>query len=331
MNKCYDAEAEAKIQSLSDVPRAVRDAAEYIGVTDASETMTFARALETVSNRVYEKQYPEFKGRSFVPFSAEGGDASEFITFRMWDSFFMSKVVANYATDFPSVSASATEVTMKYYDIGDSYHYSVTDLRQAARAGVPLVERLQMAARKGIEWGIDEAVAVGCPQTNSYGLLNNPNVSLLSVTNGTWASATGEQMLDDLNSIVTQMITNSYELYRPDTILMSTAAFRKVSTKLLSATNSSGDTVLTAFQRQNPDITVESWTKLNTANAAGTNGRIVAYKRDPSVVEFIVGKEFEIFPPTQQGLVLTYPCMARMAGVAVHVPPGICYVDNQTL
>jgi hypothetical protein len=330
-NKTYDEASMEAIADASDVPSAVVDAAEYAGFNDASETMVFARQLETIKNRIYEKKYPELKGRQFVPFSMEGGDASEFITYRFWDTYTMAKIVSNYATDFPLVSASATEVTMKYYDIGNGYSYSIKDMRQAARAGVPLSDKLAMAARRGIELGIDDAVAVGVPTLRTYGLINNPNVPILTVTTGTWASATGEQMLDDLNSIVTQMYANSSELFEPDTMLMSTNAFRKISTKLLSAANASGDTVLSAFLRQNPGMKVASWVKLNTANATATNGRIVAYKRDPEVVEFEMGKEFEVFPPEQRGLTLTHACMARVAGVAVHHSLGIAYVDNQTM
>ncbi len=333
----YDAESEALISSESDVcdaiVRAVECApqADSVATADASETMVFARQLETIKNRVYEKKYAELKGRQFVPFSMEGGDASEYITFRLWDMYTMAKVVTNYATDFPTVAASALEVTMKYYDIGNSYSYSIQDLRQAARAGQPLSDKLAMAARRGIELGIDDAVAVGVPSIKTYGLTNNPNVSLLTLPTGTWASATGEQMLDDLNSIVTQMFANSSEVWAPDTILMSTNAFRKISTKLLSAANASGDTVLTAFQRQNPGVSVASWTKLNLANAAGTNGRMIAYKRDPEVLEFEMGKEFEVFPPEQRGLTLTHACKARLAGVAIHHSLGVAYIDGQLL
>lgn len=329
MSKCYDEAAEASITCLDDVPEAVRALAAY--ANDNSNTMTFARALETVSSKVYRKKYPEFKARSFVPFSNEGGDSSQFLTFRVWDSFFMAKVVSDYATDFPSVSAAATEIAMKYYDLGISYHYHVRDLQYAAKAGVPLTDELQMAARKGIEQGIDEAVAFGVPQANSYGLVNNPNVSLVTLPNGSWSSATGEQMLEDLNSIVTQMFSTTFELYRPNTILMSTLAYQKIATKLLSPANASSATVLTAFKDQNPDISVGSWTRLSIANAAGNNGRIVAYQRDSDVLEFQMGHEFKIFPPTQQGMQLTYPCMARLGGLAIRHPMGVSYADNQLL
>jgi len=330
-NKVFDAESAELIKDISDVPDELVRLAKSQNVQDASETMTFARALETVKNRMYEKKYAEIKGRTFVPFSSEGGDASEYMIYRVWDVQTMAKIVSNYATDFPLVSASASEVYIRYADIGNAYGYSIQDMRNAAKAGVALDTKLASVARMGIELGIDDAVANGIPTLKTYGLTNHPNVTLGTLTNGTWASATGEQMLEDLNYIVTLMLTNTKEIFGPDTILMSTAAFRKCTVKLVNSAGSGTLTVRAAFEAQNPGVKLASWTRLNLASASGLNGRIVAYKRDPEVLEFEMGKEFEIFPGQQQGLMMVFPCKARFAGLAVHHPLAITYFDNQTL
>ncbi len=330
-NKVFDAESAELIKDISDVPDELVRLARSQNIKDASETMTFARALETVKNRMYEKKYAELKGRTFVPFSDEGGDASEYMVYRVWDVQTMAKVVVNYATDFPLVSASASEVYLRYADIGDAYGYSIQDMRNAAKAGVALDTKLAAVARMGIELGIDDAVANGLPTLKTYGLTNHPNVTLGTLTNGTWASATGEQILEDLNYIVTLMLTNTKEIFAPDTILMSTAAYRKVVSKLVNSAGSGSLTVKQAFEAQNDGVKLASWTRLSLANAGGTNGRIVAYKRDPEVLEFEMGKEFEIFPGQQQGLMMVFPCKARLAGLAVHHPLAISYFDNQTL
>ena len=329
---CYDEASALKIKSIEDVSDALLRAVASDNVaTDASETMVFARQLETVSNKLYEKKYAEMKGRSFVPVSTAGGNATEYMVYRFWDQTTMAKIVSNYATDFPMVSASATEVFLKYFNFGNSYGYSVQDMRNAAKANAPLETRLAMAARKGHELALDDAIAVGIPSVKTYGLINHPSIPLLTVTNGTWASATGEQMLDDMNSMVTQMEVTSLEIFSPDTMLFSTAAFRKISTKLLSATNSSGMTVLGAFQAQNPGVFVGSWSKLNTANVAGTNGRAVVYKRSDEVMQFEMGQEFEVFPAQQDALMLSFPCLSRIGGLALFHPYGASYVDNITL
>jgi len=329
---CYDEASAQKIKSLEDVsPELLRAVALDSVATDASETLVFARQLETVSNYLYKKQYPEYKGRDFVPVSTRGGNASEYMVYRIWDELTMAKLVTNYATDFPMVSASASEVFLKFHNYGNSYGYSVQDMRNAAKAGVGLDTQLAAVARRGHEIALDDAIAVGIPSIKTYGLTNHPNIPLLTVPTGTWASATGEQMLDDMNSMVTQMEVTSLEIFSPNTMLFSTAAFRKLSTKLLSASNSSGMTVLAAFRAQNPGVFVGSWSKLNTANAAGTNGRAVVYHRSEETMVFEMGQEFEVFPGQQTALMIAFPCLSRIGGLALMHPYAASYFDNITL
>ncbi len=328
--RTYDDASVEAIQDESQIPADVAHVARELGVTDASETLIFARQLETIKRQVYETKFVELKGRQFVPFSFEGGDLSEYLTYRVWTGTTIAKLVTNYATDFPLVASSAKEVTVKYHSFGHAYGYSLRDMRLAAAANVPLDSQLAKMARKGHELAMDDAVAYGVPQVGTYGLLNHPNISLGTVTNGTWASATGVQMLEDLNSIITQMQVNTSEIFSPNTILMSITAFRKISTKLLDSSGSSM-TVLQAFQAQNPGVTVASWSKLALANAGGTNGRIIAFKKDPEVLQFEVGKEFEVLPSQNQNLMMTFPCESRFAGLSIRHPLAVMHFDNQTM
>lgn len=333
----YDEAAFHAIQDAAQVPNAVKSAASEavaagelpVSATDASETMVFARQLETIKNVVYETQYAQLKGRSLVPMSYSAGPNAEHLTYRIWDETAMAMIVSNYATDFPLVAASAREEFIRFFDIGSAYGYSIQDLRKAAFAGVPLDSKLAMLARNSLEQALDEAIAVGVPQYKTYGMVNHPNVSLLSLTTGNWPTATGEQILADLNSIITTGFVNTLEIHQFDTLAVSTACYRLLSTKLLSATNSSNVTVLEAFLKQNPGVTVQSWTKLTNANASGNNGRIIAYKKNPLVLEFEMGSDMEVVGPIQQGFFLSFPVKMRVGGLALHQPLGMAYVDAQ--
>jgi hypothetical protein len=332
----YDDAALHEISDTADAVKVICAAALGVagivmGANDASETMVFARQLETIRNKVYEKKYPEYKGRSFVPVASEDGD-SEYLTYRVWDEVTMSKVIADYATDFATVTAMAFELTTKFFDIGNAYDYDIKDLRRAAKAGLALETKLAGVARRGIELGIDDAIALGVPSLKTFGLVNHPNVTLLTLTTGTWASATGAQIVADMNQLVTNIMDTTLEIWTPDTFLCSTDCLRFLQTKIFDASGGAGTkTVLDVFKEQNPTVTVASWNRLNTANAAGTNGRIVVYKKDSEVLEFIMGREFEIFPAVQTGLRFTHPCMATVGGVQVHHPAAILYADNQTM
>jgi hypothetical protein len=107
------------------------------------------------------------------------------------------------------------------------------------------------------------------------------------------------------------------------------AAYRLISTTFINSANGSNITVLEAIQKQNPGLTVRSWFKLGTANAAGTNGRLVFYRRDSDVLSFEMGQEFEVFPAQQEKLMIMHICRSTFFGLALHQPMGIVYADNQ--
>lgn len=329
---CYDAEAAELFDSVESLPKAFLNAHIAEGIEDAQETLVFARQLETIKNRVYETKYPELKGRRFVPQSSEAGPNAEYLTYRIWNDYVMAKVVGNYSTDIPLVTASASEVSVKPYVVADGYTYSIDDLRKAQANGTPLVDRMARAVRRGIELLRDDHTAFGAPEVGSFGLANHPNVAVLTLPTGAWnnAGTTGLQMLTDLNFLVTTMLTSTNELFAGDTLILSIAAWRRISTTLLDTGNGSNITVLQAFQAQNPGITVESWTKLDTAGASG-GPRMIFYKRDPEVLEFEIAIDFEQMPTEYKAMQYTTVCRAKWFGVQIQYPNAIIYVDNQTL
>jgi hypothetical protein len=323
----YDADSFEMFQDLAQVPEFVKDAAKHLPNFDASESLIFARQLETIKNKLYEKKYEALKGRGFVPFSQEYGLETDNLTYRLYDRTTLAVLVSNYATDFPLVTASAQEFSVNFFEFGNAYGYSMMDLRKAAKAGVELSSKLSMSARDGHELAMDDAVAFGVPQRKTFGLLNHPNIPLVALPNGNWPAASADDILEDLNYLVTKQMTDNLEIYVGDTLIMSVEAKRLLETKFLNTSNGSNISVLDTFKKQNPGITVDSWSKLKTASAAGA-ARVVFYKKSEDVMEFVVGKEFEIFPPEQKGMMISYPCISRFAGLVLHYPTAANYADN---
>lgn len=325
----FDAEI---LESIDSVESAIDALGHDIvaATTDAAETMIFARQLETVKARVYEKKFPPLKARGFVPESNEGGATSETLVYRLWEGFVVAKVAGNYATDIPMVSASGKEFVVRYFSVKDGYYYSIEDMRKAAAAGVELTTKYAELARRGIELARDGITAFGAPDIGTYGLANHPNGTLKTLPNGDWANASGLEILEDLNYLVTEMLVNTLEIFEPNQILLSTRLYRIVTTKLVSAdaANASNISVLTLFQQQNPGIAVDSWTKLAGSSPDTLHDRVICYVKSPEVLEFETGVEFEVLPVEYSKGVYTHVCQARFAGVQVHYPLGISYSDN---
>jgi len=316
-----------QIKTIDDVSADVRDAAAKMNITDASETMVLARQLEIVKAKVLEKKYPALLGRSLVPKSPDGDNASEFLIIRYYEEYTLAKVVVNYASDFPLVSQMMREEAVKYFSIGNAFEYSIQDMRNAAKLGKSISEAKMATARRGIEQKIDDSIFRGVPAIGTYGLLNNPNVPLVVLPTGNWASASGEQILNDLNVFVQTAVDNTNTAFSPDTLVMDAPSYGLISAKIVGT--NLDRTVLSVFLSQNPYIKqVVPSTKLNKLDAAGTGPRMMVYPRDPEVVEWEMAQEFETFPAEVHGMVMKTYAHARLGGVSIYHPLACAYADN---
>jgi hypothetical protein len=313
--------------------------AAYIGANigqrlDARETAILARQLEHVKARTYDVKYPALQARRFLPVSNEVPTGAESITYRQWDQYGMAKVVANAADDLPLVDVVAREFTSRIKSLGDAYQYSIQDLRAAAQAGQPLDVMRAQAARRAIEAAIDEIAAFGLPEAGMPGFLNNANVPIIGPDTGGWAAAIAadavegaKDVLNDLNKLVNSIITATKNVHQPDTLLLDTASFALLASTPVG--DSLDRTILRVFLDTNPFIrNVDQWHKLDEADAAGTGPRIVAYARNPEVMELEIPQEFEQFPPQARNLAFLIPCHARVGGVVIRYPLAIAYMDG---
>jgi hypothetical protein len=298
---------------------------------DAGETAAFARQLEYVKAQTYDVKYLQHKARMFIPVDSSVPSGAESFVWRAWDMAGMAKIISNYATDLPKVAILGAEVIQGIKSIGDSYGYSIQDVRAAAMSGTQLDTKLALAARRMIENKIENLAARGDAAAGLPGFVNNANVPLITAVgtdiNGDWLNATSAEILADLNTIANTIVETTGETHIPDTMILPTNRYSFVATKPYSDTDSRS--VLRVFLENSPYVkNVDQWQYLNTADAAGTGPRVVCYERSPEVLEMVIPQEFEQFPPQAKGLEFEIPCHARFGGVSIRYPLGMLYADG---
>ncbi len=304
---------------------------------DAGYTATLSRALESMKKTIYEIKYPDLVGRQMVPISHEADPAAESIKYQEWDYQAMAKLLANGAIDIPLVGVTVEEFLSPVHSLADAYQWSVMDLRRAAMANVPLSSRLAAAGRMGIERKIDDLIAVGDPQAKLKGLVNHPNVTILTAVdpgNGqTWTGhggvqkKTDEEILNDVNTAVGAIIAAAKGAVSPDTVALPVAEYAEIAMRKLTSNPST--TVLKWILETSPYIkAIVPYFKLETANAAGTGPRMLVYKRDPSVMTFEIPQEFEQLPPQAEGMFYKVICHARAGGLILYQPFAVTYMDG---
>lgn len=310
------------------------------GRFDAGESALLARQLLFMKNREVQQLYTKMKARQFIPVSNEVNSGADTFSVPVWSQVGMAKLISNYADDFPSTDVSVTEVIQGIRGIGNSYQYTVQDLRRSAMAGgKPLDVRRASNARLVHEKTIESVAALGTMPADANavsgatalgGFAKNANVTVLTAGGGItggWSSATAAVIVADLQAITQKVITQSKQVHTPDTLLLDTTSYALISQK--PATTFTLEPILTAFLRYNPYIkNVDQWQMLDNANSTNNGPRVVAYERTPDNLELEIPQEFEQFSPQQIGLLFKIMCHSRIGGVSVYHPLSMVYADG---
>lgn len=295
---------------------------------DANETALFARQLEEIDVKIYDVEYPEFKGTKLVPVRA-AAEGADYYAYRSRDKVGVAELITNYADDLPTVNMFGKEEKLPIKSFGASYLYSVQDLRAAQMAGWQMESDFGEVAKKAIAARIDETIWFGNSKVGITGLANNPDVLLVTPTNGSWATQTDpSKTLDDMLLFEQDAYNASSGIEMPDAMLLPQVRYAYIASHPLSKTNPDV-TILDYFLKKSQFVkSIEADWRLNLANAAGNGPRAICYKRDPSKLEAIVPFEFKQSAPQLSNLAFKVPCEGRCGGVAIKYPGSVKYMDG---
>lgn len=295
---------------------------------DAGETLFLSRQLEHIRSETYKVEYEELKIRQFFPVDTSVPVGANTYTYRIMDLVTDARVISNYGDDLVEANVIQREATGTIKSFGNSYSYSIQDIRAAAFARMPLDASKADAAKQGHELAFNEVGAFGLPDAGLLGVLNHPDIPEISPVYGAWATGpkTPLQIKKDLHNMAYQTAANTKFRLPPDTILLDPAAYNIVATTPMSDTNPM--TILKAFLEADPYIkNVDQWTKLSAAGTpSGT--RAMCYRRDPKVIQLIESQGFEQLPTQTKNLSFKVPCHSRFGGADVKQPKACSYTDG---
>jgi hypothetical protein len=314
--------------------RAAQNALELLRF-DAVDTAHLLQELESVEQVAYETVYPEFKARRLIPPDTSDDPGAETVAYVMFDSFAMAEIIANHAGDLPMVEAFAKKFAAPVHSLGIGYQYSIQDLRRSALArrngnpGPAIDQQKAAAARRGSEARLDEIAAHGDAAAGLGGFVNNANVTLVPEINGDWLNpaTTPAEIMADMDELVSTVVEATMEQMPPDTLVLPTTRYNLVATRPVDTTNQRS--ILQVWLERNPWVKdVLSWHKLETANAAGTGPRMIAYRRDPMVLALKIPQEYETMPPQAKNLAFVVPAHMRTGGTVIRYPVAVAYMDD---
>lgn len=299
--------------------------------------------LSTIEAGIYRTRYQTFDYARHVPVVTEGNQWAQGSTWYSLDSQGEAKFITGQSTDIPFVGLTRNQYQAPFYTIASGWTWNIEELNQAAIAGVNVSAELPGTARRVVERKLyDIAMTGGGAEKALTGLINDATVTSYTVAaDGTgsstfWSAKTPDQILRDVNVLLGGIPTATGNVEYADTLRLPPSAFRYLSSTRLG-TNGDSVTILEFLRNNNiysaetqNDLDIGTIQELETAGASG-DGRMVAYRRAPEVVRFMLPMPFNILPVRSRSI-LSYESagIARTGGTQIRLPGAVRYADRIT-
>lgn len=299
----------------------------------------FVGQVQRINEDVFEIEYPDIVYPTLVPVENGGDQWTQVVTYASSDRIGQAAWFQANAHDVPLVAETRNITATNVHMGAIGYRYNEEELAVAARMGLNLTNDRANTARRAAEEFIERVAFFGDTGMGFSGLVNSAAVTSGTAVNDgagtttTWATKTGDQIVRDINQILSGVYTTSLGIETADTLLMSLQAFNEISTRRVAAELPM--TILEWVMRNNAftaqtgrPLTIRAVPRLETAGSGNTS-RLVAYRRSPDVVRLYIPMPFQFRGPWRTGpLVYEVPAIFRLGGVDIRRPGAFRYLDG---
>lgn len=295
-----------------------------------SATVFFARELDHVKTKTYDRKYPELSALSLFPITSEVNEGAETVTYYSYDITGMASIINNYATDLPRVDVKGESHTAHIKSIGDSYGYNVQEMRASRMAGKSLDARKGAAARRASDHMVNKIAFAGDKKHNLIGIFSEENdipiytlseVEIEGKKYTDWEHKTPDQILYDINGMQKFVDKITMSIEKPDTLALPSYIYMDLANRRIPDTEI---TVLSFLKKNAPYLkNFESMPELqDTAKDINPSGKNVAfmYTKDPEKFSLEIPLPFYQYPLQVQKLETEVPCETRTAGLIIYYP-----------
>lgn len=295
----------------------------------------FARELDYIKSQSYDVIYPELTALGLFPMSSEVNPGAETVTYYSYDKTGMAKIITNYATDLPRADVKGKPTTAMVKSIGDSYGYSMQEMRASRMAGKSLDVRKAESARYQIEYLNNKIAWAGDAESGLMGILSEGNdIPYYTIPQGAsgstqWSSKTPDEILADINGMQKFVSKTTKNAEQPDTLVLASDVFIDISTRQIPNT---GFTIKKFLMENAPYLkAIVSAAELQAdATDTNTTGKNIAllFKNDARKLTIENPMPFYQYAVQPKGLEVVVPCEARTAGAIIYYPLSLLLAEG---
>jgi hypothetical protein len=224
--------------------------------------------------------------------------------------------------------------------LGSGWEWNLEEVNQASIYGYNLNADKAISATRSIEKMLYDIATVGSTEKGWKGFVNQTGISTTNAPGtGTGSSTlfkdkTPEQILSDLNNLLSGISRATKEVEYADTIALPPEVFDLLASTYVGD-EASSPTILERFRSNNvytaatgAAINIKRVRALSTADTVG-GGRIVAYRNQVDVVRFHLPMPRFVLPVRHKSIMgFETGIIARTGGVEVRLPGAMAYLDK---
>lgn len=300
----------------------------------ADDGLAFAIGqLTNLETKIYETKYGPIIFQEIVPVDMSDPEWVDRVDYISYDAVTVGKFIGANAADLPQSDLKAAKSSIEVFYGGNSFGYSLDELRKSQQLRIPLDVEKGKASYRGFQEHAQNVALFGDSDRGVTGLFNNANVQSDN-TSIDWFTATGEEKIAEMNSLLIKVWTNSKHSHLPDTFLLPDDEFATISGERMDS--GTDTTVLEFFMKNNlytqqtkRPLDVRGLIQLQDAGAAGAP-RMMAYEKTPENLTMRMPMAWRTVPPQPKGLGIDVPAEYKFGGVEFRYPGSAAYRDLVT-
>lgn len=310
----------------------------------ATLAFVYNQAL-AVNTQVYKMKFPDLDFARLVYVDSSAPEFSPGIVTFLSSMVGKADWYSGAAKDVKKADITRDRVETRFHMASVGYGWNIEEAGQAQLMGMNLGSDKGEAARRAYTEFMWNVTLTGDTTKNLLGLANQSGVTTGTApadgTSGatTWFDAGGnptktpQQMVRDLNGVLTGIFTGTLTVEMADTVLLPYDIIAYLAATTLTSTNS--ETVLSFILRTNiytqttgQPLTIRGVLGLNTLGAGSTR-RMIAYANRQDVVKLHLPMPHRFLPvATADNIHFDVPGIFRTGGVEVLRPGAFRYLDG---
>lgn len=315
--------------------------------TDAQALSFLTGQAYAINQRVYETRYPDFDYGRLIYVNSDGPEWAPGVVTYSSDMTGQAKWQSAYAKDVPLADVGQSSSLRSFQLAAIGYQFNIEEINTTMGfPGANLPDRRARAARLAYYQFMYNLTLEGDAEKGLGGLINYQGVNATTApADGTggatvWVDANGvgqktpAQIVRDINIALQGVSFQTNHVTLADTLLLPPEALDYIAATPYSATTM--ETILSFVMRTNlytlrsgRDLTIRTVPKLSTGDAAGTGGRLVAYRNDPNEVQLHLPMPHRFLEVYRDGpLNWAVPGIFRTGGVEIMSEESFRYLDG---